>query len=164
MKTQDELKRQLRQIDRKGYKAYKTLEGSTGSEAICFALTMCRAIPSPLLPECACGTKTGFRKNTLRAVTGRRRRRITFCAGCTEISAAEAKSEEVRKERADYRLPGGSGDSGAYAVLLTPGTIEARLEIGFPAYGRTIAAGELEEILFVSLRKSPERLFPLMRE
>lgn len=41
--------------------------------------------------------------------------------------------------------------------------IEARIEVGFPAYGRTIAAGELMQILFELLPNVAERTFHIQK-
>ena len=45
------------------------------------------------------------------------------------------------------------------AMQVTPKEIEARIEVGFPAYGRTIAAQELEELLFDVLPEVAEQTF-----
>ena len=44
MKSSQELKKQLRQIDHKGYKAYKVLEGEYDFGAYTSVLITCRAI------------------------------------------------------------------------------------------------------------------------
>ncbi len=152
MKTQDELKRQLRQIDRKGYKAYKTLEGEYrfGSYLLCIDHVQGDPFATP--------SRVRLRyQNRIPEEYFESRHRKTA-----------AEDYLLRRLHRNLRSGGkerrGSGKSGLItacrvgqeilertAVLLSPETIEARLEIGFPAYGRTIAAGELEEILFVSL-------------
>ncbi|MCC8066966.1 MAG: ABC-ATPase domain-containing protein, partial [Clostridiales bacterium] len=45
------------------------------------------------------------------------------------------------------------------AMRITPEVIEARIEVGFPAFGRTIAAGELSKILFDFLPEVAEKTF-----
>ncbi len=72
------------------------------------------------------------------------------------------------------RVSSGSGKSGLVtacrtgqeilertAMRITPEVIEARIEVGFPAYGRTIAAGELSKILFDFLPQAAEKAFHL---
>ncbi|MCD8015885.1 MAG: ABC-ATPase domain-containing protein [Lachnospiraceae bacterium] len=75
------------------------------------------------------------------------------------------------------RVSSGSGKSGLVtacrtgqeilertAVRITPEVIEARIEVGFPAYGRTIAAGELGKILFDFLPQVTEKTFHLQKK
>ena len=160
MKTQDELKRQLRQIDRKGYKAYKTLEGEYrfGSYLLCIDHVQGDPFATP--------SRVRLRyQNRIPEEYFESRHRKTA-----------AEDYLLRRLHRNLRSGGkerrGSGKSGLItacrvgqeilertAVLLSPETIEARLEIGFPAYGRTIAAGELEEILFVSLPEIARKTF-----
>ncbi|MCD7841903.1 MAG: ABC-ATPase domain-containing protein, partial [Lachnospiraceae bacterium] len=45
------------------------------------------------------------------------------------------------------------------AMCISANEIEARIEVGFPAFGRTIAAGELEKILFDFLPEAAEKTF-----
>ena len=45
------------------------------------------------------------------------------------------------------------------AMHITSTVVEARIEVGFPAFGRTIAAGELETLLFDVLPEVAERTF-----
>lgn len=162
MKTQDELKRQLRQIDRKGYKAYKTLEGEYrfGSYLLCIDHVQGDPFATP--------SRVRLRyQNRIPEEYFESRHRKTA-----------AEDYLLRRLHRNLRSGGkerrGSGKSGLItacrvgqeilertAVLLSPETIEARLEIGFPAYGRTIAAGELEEILFVSLPEIARKTFSL---
>ena len=160
MKTQDELKRQLKQIDHKGYKAYKTLEGeySFGAYILCIDHVQGDPFATPSRVRL-------LYKNSIPAEYFESRHR-----------KAAAEDYLLRRLHRNLRSGGqerrGSGKSGMVtacrtgqevlertAVLLSLKTVEVRLEVGFPAYGRTIAAGELEQILFGFLPEAARRTF-----
>ena len=47
------------------------------------------------------------------------------------------------------------------AIHISKDAIEARIEVGFPAFGRTIAAGELAQILFHLLPDLAQQVFKM---
>lgn len=168
MHTQQDLKAQLRQIDHKGYKAYKTLEGEYdfGTYRLCIDHVQGDPFASPSRLRLVCqnrGIIAGeylkerhlriaaedyllrrFHKN----LRGRGRDGKSCGSGKSGLVTACRVSQEVLERT---------------AMHATAQTIEARIEVGFPAYGRTIAAGELEKILFGQLPELVERTFYLQR-
>ena len=160
MKTQDELKRQLKQIDHKGYKAYKILEGeyNFGTYILCIDHVQGDPFATPSR------VRLLYKNSIPEEYFASRHRKMA------------AEDYLLRRLHRNLRSGGqerrGSGKSGMVtacrtgqevlertAVLLSAGTVEARLEVGFPAYGRTIAAGELEQILFGFLPEAARRTF-----
>lgn len=163
MKSSEELRRQLRQIDHKGYKAYKILEGEYefGAYRLCidhvqgdpFA-TPSRVrivyknqknIPEELFKEKDRRTAIEdallrrLHRNLYSVVKGQRRG-----SGKSGLVTACRAGQEVLERS---------------AMHITSTTVETRIEVGFPAFGRTIAAGELETLLFDVLPEVAERTF-----
>ncbi len=167
MRTQEELRAQLRQIDHKGYKAYKVLEGEYdfGSYRLCIDHVQGDPFSTP---------------SRVRIVYGNRK----------NISPEYFDSDHRRTAIEDYLLRRlhrslrmcddggrrGSGKSGLVTACRTgqeilertsmriaPEQIEARIEVGFPAFGRTIAAGELGQILFGLLPEVADKTFRMQR-
>ncbi|MCC8050783.1 MAG: ABC-ATPase domain-containing protein [Clostridiales bacterium] len=242
MRSQAELKKQLREIDHKGYKAYKVLEGEYDFGAYRLAIDHVQgdpfATPSRVriiyhnhgsAPSSGSAAERPAHLNALRAGQGwgniapqyfeSRHRRIAvedyllrrlhrnlraestsrpafrqdvkaFPArfgrqgGRTESGQGYRGNRENREDRGrrdeqarDYngnsgRAGRGSGKSGLVtacragqevlertAMCISVNEIEARIEVGFPAFGRTIAAGELEKILFDFLPEAAEKTF-----
>ena len=164
MKQKEELRRQLRQIDHKGYKAYKSLEGeyTFGSYTLCIDHVQGDPFASP---------------SRVRIVWNNRG---NIPAEFFEAKWRRTAVEDYLLRRLHKNLRGGarerrgSGKSGLItacrcgqevlertAMHITKETIEARIEIGFPAYGRTIAAGELETILFDTVPAFSEKTFKM---
>lgn len=163
MKTQEELKKQLHQIDRKGYKAYKVLEGDYdfGPYRLCIDHVQGDPFATPsrvrilwnnrnnILPDYFEGKhrRTAvedyllrrLHKN-LRAGTGRERKG----SGKSGLVTACRTGQEILERT---------------AMRISKDVIEARIEVGFPAFGRTIAAGELEKILFDLLPEVAAKTF-----
>lgn len=152
MNTRDDLKRQLAQIDHKGYKAYKVLEGVYEFGAYRLSIDHVQgdsfATPSRvrLLYKNADNIPQEFFSTRARKTAA-------------EDFLLRRLHRSLRAASGDGRK--GSGKSGLItacrvgqevlertAVLISREMIEVRIEVGFPAYGRTIAAKELEEILF----------------
>lgn len=168
MKTQEELKKQLHQIDRKGYKAYKVLEGDYdfGAYRLCIDHVQGDPFATPsrvrivwknqrnILPEYFEGKhrKTAvedyllrrLHKN-LRAAAGRERKG----SGKSGLVTACRTGQEILERT---------------AMRISKEVIEARIEVGFPAYGRTIAAGELEKILFDLLVDVAGKTFRMQKQ
>lgn len=163
MRTQQELRNQLRQIDHKGYKAYKVLEGEYdfGTYRLCIDHVQGDPFASPS-----------------------RVRIVYFNRGIIPGEYLEKKHRRIAVEdtllRRLHRALGecrdrerkGSGKSGLVtacrtgqeilertAMHVAPDAIEARIEVGFPAFGRTIAADALADILFDLLPEVAERAF-----
>ena len=163
----EKLRTQLRQIDHKGYKAYKILEGeyNFGTYRLCIDHVQGDPFATPSRVRICYRNKGNinpeFFQNRHRrtAVEDYLLRRLT--------RTIRAASDGTRK---------GSGKSGIVTVCragqeilerssmkITEDWIEARIEVGFPAYGRTIAAGELMQILFELLPNVAERTFHIQK-
>lgn len=165
MNTRDDLKRQLAQIDHKGYKAYKVLEGVYEFGAYRLAIDHVQGDPF--------ATPSRVR---LLYQNGNNIPQEYFCTRARKTAAEDfllrRLHRSLRAASGDGRK--GSGKSGLItacrvgqevlertAVLLSRETIEVRIEVGFPAYGRTIAAKELEEILFTVLPAAAKQAFAI---
>ncbi len=167
MKTQQELKKQLFQIDHKGYKAYKALEGEYdfGAYRLCIDHVQGDPFATPsrvrivyrnqgnIAPQYFAGKhrQTAVEDYLLR----RLHRNLRSCGGGERRGSG--KSGLVTACRAGQEILERT------AMHITGESIEARIEVGFPAYGRTIAAGELAEILFELLPEVAERTFRMQR-
>ncbi|MCC8106304.1 MAG: ABC-ATPase domain-containing protein [Clostridiales bacterium] len=217
MRSQAELKKQLREIDHKGYKAYKVLEGEYDFGA--YRLAIDHVQGDPFATPSRVRIIYHNRGNIAPQYFESRHRRIAvedyllrrlhrnlraestsrpafrqdveaFPArfgrqgGRTESGQGYRGNRENREDRGrrdeqarDYngnsgRAGRGSGKSGLVtacragqevlertAMCISANEIEARIEVGFPAFGRTIAAGELEKILFDFLPEAAEKTF-----
>ncbi|MCD8346933.1 MAG: ABC-ATPase domain-containing protein [Lachnospiraceae bacterium] len=195
MRTQAELRRQLREIDHKGYKAYKVLEGEYDFGTYRLAIDHVQGDPfatpsrvriiynnrgniAPRYFESR-HRKTAVEDYLLRLLhrnlksgSGDNHRAISMDAdGKGRSSAADRPAHGET-----LRVGQGSGKSGLVtacrtgqeilertAMRIAPDVIEARIEVGFPAYGRSIAAGELEKILFDFLPEVAEKTFSVKK-
>lgn len=163
MKSSEELRRQLRQIDHKGYKAYKILEGEYefGAYRLCIDHVQGDPFATPSrvrivyknqknIPEELFREK--HRKTAIEDALLRRLHR-SLCSVVKGQRRGSGKSGMVTACRAGQEILERS------AMHITSAAIEARIEVGFPAFGRTIAAGELEILLFDVLPEVAERTF-----
>lgn len=163
MKSSEELRRQLRQIDHKGYKAYKILEGEYefGAYRLCIDHVQGDPFATPSrvrivyknqknIPEELFREK--YRKTAIEDALLRRLHR-SLCSGVKGQRRGSGKSGMVTACRAGQEILERS------AMHITSTVVEARIEVGFPAFGRTIAAGELETLLFDVLPEVAERTF-----
>ncbi|MCD7820125.1 MAG: ABC-ATPase domain-containing protein [Lachnospiraceae bacterium] len=195
MRSQAELKRQLREIDHKGYKAYKVLEGEYDFGT--YRLAIDHVQGDPFATPSRVRIIYDNRGNIPPEYFKSRHRRIAVedyllrrlhknlspahsnaqraAQGSESGSAPSSRWESAAGRPAHYdarRAAQGSGKSGLVtacrvsqeilertAMRITADVIEARIEIGFPAYGRTIAAGELSKILFDFLPEAAEKSF-----
>ena len=154
MKTAADLQTLLRQIDHKGYPAYKDTKGKYQFQQYVLSIDHVQGDPfaapskvSLLLP----GRVAGFDKKCYDTNV----RRLAFQDYLLRRMAAKIKDFSFRAK--------GSGKSGllgishpgqeilersACTVDPQSGDITVRMEIGFPANGRTINSGELGKILF----------------
>ena len=163
MKSSEELRRQLRQIDHKGYKAYKILEGEYefGAYRLCIDHVQGDPFATPSrvrivyknqknIPEELFREK--YRKTAIEDALLRRLHR-SLCSAVKGQRRGSGKSGMVTACRAGQEILERS------AMHITSTVVEARMEVGFPAFGRTIAAGELETLLFDVLPEVAERTF-----
>lgn len=167
MNTQDELRRQLRQIDHKGYKAYKALEGDYefGTYRLCIDHVQGDPFATPSRVRIVYRNRGNIaadyfagrhRKTAVEDLLLRRlHRSLRMCmdsgrrgSGKSGLVTACRTGQEILERT---------------AMRISAEAIEARIEVGFPAYGRTIAAGELEQILFGLLPEVTEKAFRMGR-
>lgn len=159
MKTETELRTALRQIDHKSYPAYKQLRGTYRFSGYVLDIEHVQgdpfAAPSkvsvhvkgdaagfPAELYASEGQKTALEDTLLREM-GRQLRDVSFQAkgsGKSGLMSVSSPGQEVLA-RSGCQMKAESGD------------IVLRMEIGFPANGRTINARELEKILFDFLPK-----------
>lgn len=163
MKTKQELKNLLRQIDHKGYKAYKVLEGEYdfGTYRLCIDHVQGDPFATPSRVRIVY-----YNRNIIPAEYLEKKYRRTA------VEDALLRRLHRNLRACGDRERKGSGKSGLVtacrtcqeilertAMRASKDFIEARIEVGFPAFGRTIAAGALEEILFGLLPEAAERVF-----
>ena len=167
MKTQKELREQLRQIDHKGYKAYKVLEGEYefGTYRLCIDHVQGDPFATPSrvrilyynkesVPAEYIGGK--YRKTAVEDALLRRLHRNLRICGDKERKGS-GKSGLVTACRTGQEILERT------AMRVAKEYIEARIEVGFPAFGRTIAAGALADILFDLLPEVVKRTFDPQR-
>lgn len=163
MKTNQELKNTLHQIDHKGYPAYKQLKGSYRFPNFILNIDHVQgdpfAAPSKISIQVE-GKRAGFPPESydtkekkialqdylLRGFAGKIRD-FSFRAkgsGKSGLMSVSNPGQEIL-ERTGCQIDSRSGD-----VIL-------RMEIGFPANGRTINSRELEKILFTFLPQCVEK-------
>lgn len=163
MKSSEELRRQLRQIDHKGYKAYKILEGEYefGAYRLCIDHVQGDPFATPSRVRIVYKNQKNipdelFReKHRKTAIEDTLLRRLHRSLGSVVRGQrrGSGKSGMVTTCRAGQEILERS------AMHITSTVVEARIEVGFPAFGRTIAAGELETLLFDVLPEVAERTF-----
>ena len=167
MKTQKELREQLRQVDHKGYKAYKVLEGEYefGTYRLCIDHVQGDPFATPSrvrilyynkgsVPAEYIGEK--YRKTVVEDALLRRLHKNLRICGDKERKGS-GKSGLVTACRTGQEILERT------AMRVTKEYIEARIEVGFPAFGRTIAAGALADILFDLLPEVVKRTFDPQR-
>ncbi len=151
-KTATELQSKLKSIDHRGYPAYKDLKGEYDFGDYIFSIDHVQgdpfAAPSRVSVQVPMG-KAGFPK----AYYEGKIQRITLQDYLTRLFGKEIKGGSFQAK--------GSGKSGLLAVShcgqevlertachISEQAVTVRFEIGFPANGRSVNAGELEKILF----------------
>ena len=154
MKTAAELQNLLRQIDHKGYPAYKDTKGKYQFQQYILSIDHVQGDPfaAPSKVSIVVSGKTaGFGRECYETVV----RRIAF-----QDFLLRRMSQKIKEYSFKAKGSGKSGLLGishpgqeilarsACAVNPENGEITVRMEIGFPANGRTINAGELGKILF----------------
>lgn len=159
MKQSSELSRTLHQIDHKSYPAYKQLRDVYQFPGYLLSIDHVQGDPFAAPSRVSIhvkGAQAGFPEELYRLPCqkmaledallremGRQLRKVSFQAkgsGKSGLMSVSSPGQEVL-ERSGCRLDPGTGD------------IVLRMEIGFPANGRSINARELERILFDFLPK-----------
>lgn len=152
MKTSAELQTKLRSIDRRGYPAYKDLRGEYDFGDYVLSIDHVQgdpfAAPSRVSVHIP-AARAGFPKEYF----DKKVKRITLQDHLTRLFARELKGGSFQAK--------GSGKSGLLAVSRCGQEVlertacrvderktVMRFEVGFPANGRSVNAGELEKILF----------------
>lgn len=157
MKSSAELQTLLRSIDRKSYPAYKSLSGVYQFGTYVLSIDHVQgdpfASPSSLHVEVPL-KGAGFPEEF-------------YAAECSRRALLDHLTRRLSAQFEDFNFKArGSGKSGLLSVtrcgqeVLSRSACEidgprliARFHVGFPAFGRTIQAGELEKILFDFLPK-----------
>ncbi|MGN0987787.1 MAG: ABC-ATPase domain-containing protein [Otoolea sp.] len=163
MKSLNELRTLLRSMDHKSYPAYKSLAGLYQFGSFVLGIDHVQgdpfASPSSLhveIPIKAAGFPAEY-----------------LASDCMRIALQDHLTRQFSEQIEAYNFKAkGSGKSGLIsttrcgqevlersACQIEPGKLIARFHVGFPAFGRTINAGELEKILFDFLPKCVERSF-----
>lgn len=154
METSTELRNLLHRIDHKGYPAYKDTKGTYQFQGYVLSIDHVQgdpfASPSKVSVHMK-GGMAGFPKEL-------------YCGDCQRRALQDYLTRQFHRAAEGYAFKAkGSGKSGlisisrcgqeilertAFQMDAKTGDIVVRLEIGFPANGRTINARELEKILF----------------
>lgn len=152
MKSANELKQLLQSIDRKSYPAYKALAGSWQFQGYLLVIDHVQgdpfASPSSLHVEIE-GTRAGFPA-------------AYYEKDCFRIALQDFLTRQISSQFEKYNFKAkGSGKSGLLSISrcgqevlqrsaceIKNGKLTVRFQAGFPAFGRTINAGELQKILF----------------
>ena len=154
MKSASDLRTLLRQIDHKGYPAYKDTKGRYQFEGYVFSIDHVQGDPFAAPSKVSIsvdGKQAGFNKEFY----DKRWKRIALQDHLLRSMAKSIREYSFKAK--------GSGKSGLLGIsqpgqeilnrsacTINPenGGITVRMEIGFPANGRTINAKELEKIVF----------------
>ncbi|MCI9282382.1 MAG: ABC-ATPase domain-containing protein [Lachnospiraceae bacterium] len=163
MKSSNELRTLLRSIDHKSYPAYKSLAGAYHFGSYTLFIDHVQgdpfASPSSLHVEIA-HKDAGFPA-------------ATYSRDCARIALQDFLTRKLSSLFEDFNFKAkGSGKSGLMSITrcgqevlersacqIMDSKIIARFHIGFPAFGRTINAGELDKILFDFLPRCVESCF-----
>ena len=152
MKTSEELKRNLYSIDQKGYKAYKSLEGTYSFKDYVLAIDHVQGDPfaSPSRVRVIINNNlANFPKNMYDTYY----KKVALTDFLTRLFDYNIYKFTSRVS--------GSGKSGLIfiskcpqeildrtAIVINNDSFEVRFEVGFPARGRSVLARELEKILY----------------
>ncbi len=159
MKQSTELNTMLRQIDHKGYPAYKQLKGAYQFPGYVLSIDHVQGDPFAAPSKVSVhvnGKQAGFPEELYRLP-------------CQKTALEDALLREMGRQLRGVSFQAkGSGKSGLMSVSMpgqevlvrsgcqmegATGNVVLRMEIGFPANGRSINAKELEKILFDFLPK-----------
>lgn len=163
MKTAEDLKKLLERIDRKGYPAYKETKGTYQWSNYCLTIEHVQgdpfASPSKVRIDIA-GKRAGFEPYFFDT----KEKRIAF-----QDYLLRRMAKAVREYSFQAKGSGKSGligisqpgqeilERSACQVQPEKGDITVRIDVGFPAHGRTIQSGELRKILFEFIPKCVEQ-------
>ena len=159
-KSSNELRTLLRSIDHKGYPAYKSLAGSYQFGS--YVLVIDHVQGDPFASPSSLHVEVPHKNAGFPAAYYER--------DCSRIALQDYLTRRLAEQFEDYNFKAkGSGKSGLLSITrcgqevlersacqITKEGIIARFHVGFPAFGRTINAGELEKILFDFLPRSVE--------
>lgn len=160
MKSSNDLRIALRAIDHKGYPAYKSLAGSYQFSN--FILVIDHVQGDPFASPSSLHVEVDHKNAGFPA--------SFYEKDCSRIALQDYLTRRLSTQFEDYNFKAkGSGKSGLLSITrcgqevlersacqITDNEIIARFHVGFPAFGRTINAGELEKILFDFLPHSIE--------
>ena len=163
MKSSNELRTLLRSVDNKSYPAYKSLAGSYQFGNFMLFIDHVQGDPF--------ASPSSLHVEILHRDAG-------FPVSCYDQTPARVAlqdhlTRQFSSQFEDYNFKAkGSGKSGLLSITrcgqevlersacqITDQKIIARFHVGFPAFGRTINAGELEKILFDFLPRCVENSF-----
>ncbi|SFB06537.1 Predicted ATPase of the ABC class [Acetitomaculum ruminis DSM 5522] len=162
MKSSDELKNALLKMDKKSYKLYKSLEGMWNFRDFILCIDHVQADPfaTPSRVRLIIDNKNNFPDSYFENKV----RKIAL-----EDFLLRRLHKFLKENSTSRRGSGKSGLVGAcpvkqevlerIAVIINKKQIEARLEVGFPAFGRSIAAKEFEPVLFNLFPKLEKEVF-----
>lgn len=160
MKSSDELRTLLRSIDHKSYPAYKSLAGGWRYPSFCLYIDHVQG--DPFASPSSIHIELSHTYTRLPAAY--------FSKDCMRIALQDFLTRKLSEQFEQYNFKAkGSGKSGLLSISrcgqkvlersacrITEESLILRFHIGFPAFGRTINAGELEKILFDFLPKCIE--------
>ncbi len=163
MKSSSELRTLLRAMDHKGYPAYKSLAGSYQFPN--FSLSIDHVQGDPFASPSSLHVEVSHKGAGFPAAY--------YEQDCARIALQDFLTRQFAAQFEDYNFKAkGSGKSGLLSITrcgqevlersaceITDTKIIARFHVGFPAFGRTINAGELEKILFDFLPRCVENSF-----
>ena len=161
MKTQTDLEGMLRSIDHRGYPAYKDLRGSY--QFVGYVLGIDHVQGDPFAAPSRLSVRVGKAQAGFGAEMYEKEHRRT--------ALSDYLLRTFGRTLADYTFQAkGSGKSGLIGVSrpgqeilartaceIQNGDVLVRFEVGFPANGRTINAGELHKILFDYIPQAVKR-------
>jgi predicted ABC-class ATPase len=158
VRSSDDLRRTLRRIDRRGYKAYRDLRGIYELGPLELHVDHVQGDPFAAPSRVRLRTPAAGIPPDLYAGRVRRVALADFLAR----RVADAIARHVGGGRGSGRSGQVSIDAGGQEVLersaiaIGPDWIEARIEVGLPAAGRTVLGGEAEALLCRELPRVAE--------
>ena len=163
MKSSTELRTMLRSIDHKSYPAYKSLAGTYQFGS--FLLSIDHVQGDPFASPSSLHVEIPHKNAGFPA--------FTWEKDCSRIALQDFLTRRLASQFEDFNFKAkGSGKSGLLSITrcgqevlersacqISQTGIIARFHVGFPAFGRTINAGELDKILFDFLPRCVENSF-----
>lgn len=153
MKNQSELRAHMRAIDHRGYPAYRDLRGKYDFGDYVLSIDYVQGDPfaqPSAVSVCVRATKAGFPAAYLEPV----HRRVALEDHLVRLFSGETSKYSGRARgsgnsgRIETSRPGQEVYARSACSISQSGDVVVRMEIGFPANGRTIDASQLEKILF----------------